>query len=141
MCPIKDWQNFFIIFTFVYIMPGFCAFKWRYWRHWKTCYVFTCFSCRWSFRIVLTSINYFYYTFQVCINNGASSGIWYWLNSNILVYWGITTLLKALLHYKYLYFQILFMRFLYVHCSDNKNHLGSDFCLGVTMPSLSVWNH
>ena len=38
--------------------------------HWKTWWnMFAYFSCRWIFRTILISINLFYYTVTICINN------------------------------------------------------------------------
>ena len=60
--------------------------------------MFAYFFCRWIFWIVFTSINLFYYTLKIYINNNwCFVSFWYWLNSNILVSsGGIMMLQKSL---------------------------------------------
>ena len=60
----------FYIFTWFLQLLIFYACKWWYCRHQKTWWnMFAYFCCEWIFRIIFTSINLFYYTFKICINN------------------------------------------------------------------------
>ena len=58
------------IFTSVYIMLIFYAFKWQYCIHCKIWWnMFNYFDYELVFRITFTSINLFYLAFTICINN------------------------------------------------------------------------
>ena len=67
----EEFTKFFhAIFTSVYIMLIFYASNWRYCRHWKTWLnMFPYFRCGLIFRNIFTSINLFFYTLRIYINN------------------------------------------------------------------------
>ena len=116
----------YTIFTSVHIMLNFYASKWRYCGHWKTWWnMFAYFCCRRIFRIIFTSINLFYYTFKIWINN-----IWcfisfcYWFNSNILIsskrHFNVTK--KIIFHILFYAIQFFFLLQKNEGNLDNKNH-------------------
>ena len=72
---------FHATFLSMYIMLIFYVFRWRYCRHEKTSWnMLADFCCRWIFRIIFTSITFFYYRFKSCINNK-----WCFIRSLILI--------------------------------------------------------
>ena len=67
---LKNSQNFFITSLPLYISWYFSMLLKKYCRHWKTWWnMFTYFWCKWIFRIIFTSINLFYSTLKISINN------------------------------------------------------------------------
>ena len=97
---------FHATFMSMYIMLIFYVFRWRYCRHEKTNWnMLTDFCCRWIFRIIFTSITFFYYRFKSCINDK-----WCFIRSLILIKFlyilvpseGIITLYKSLISHTFL---------------------------------------
>ena len=74
--------------------------RWKFYRHWKTWWnIFTYIFRKWLFRIILTSINFLYQRYKICLNNKwcLIRFMIYRLNSNILdCSVGITILQKSL---------------------------------------------
>ena len=70
-CSPKNLQNFFMQSLRLYTSCLFSMlFKWQYCRPWKTWWnILAWFCCRWIFRIVVISINSFYYIVKICIDN------------------------------------------------------------------------